>query len=323
MAIESRKGIRIGRAVFRTACVALLLVFTNSCPLRTPGTIRGTIEVEGQRRTFLLHIPTADKTSKGQMPLVIALHPFTGTGASMERLTGFSAIADRENFYVAYPNGNQRVWNANPASPSSIIGEPADDVAFIHALIDRLLADYSIDPDRVFITGASSGGLMAHRIAAELTDRLAAAASVMITLPVDFPPLISPSRPLPFLMIHGKADPFFPWEGGTVDEGPGRSREYLSIDDSLAYWIENNDAAAESIKEEFPDVDPDDGTTIFRETFSADVQGAPVALYGIRHGGHTWPGSTDFFSESLVGKTSYDMNASEVIWEFFSDKVRE
>ncbi|MCC6798022.1 MAG: prolyl oligopeptidase family serine peptidase [Candidatus Hydrogenedentes bacterium] len=309
--------------MFRTACIVLLLAFTNSCPLRAPGTTRSAIEVEGLRRTFLLHIPTAVKASNDKIPLVIALHPFTGTGASMERLTGFSAIADREGFLVAYPDGRQRVWNANPASPSSIIGEPANDVAFIDALIDHLIASYAIDPDRVYVTGASSGGLMTHRVAGDLTDKLAAAASVMITLPTEFPPLVTPSEPLSFLMIHGKADPFFPWEGGTVDEGPGRSTEYLSVADSLAYWIENNKASSQSVKEELPDVDPNDGTTVFREEFVANTNGAPVVFYGIRDGGHTWPGSNDIFPESLVGKTSQDINASEIVWEFFSDKVRE
>lgn len=318
----TRKRLRLGRVLFRVACLTILIVFANSCLLRTPGTVHGSIDVDGQRRTYLLHIPTNDKGSE-LFPLVVALHPFTGTGASMERLTGLSAIADREGFFVAYPNGRQRVWNANPASPSSIFGEPADDVAFINALVERLLADYSIDQDRVYITGASSGGLMTHRIAAELTDKLAAAASVMITLPTDFPPLLSPSRPLPFLMMHGKADPFFPWEGGTVNEGPSRSTEYLSIDDSLAYWIDNNNAASQSVKEDLPDVDPNDGTTVFREEFVAESNGAPVVFYGIREGGHTWPGSNDIFPEFLIGKTSQDIHASEIIWEFFADKVRE
>jgi len=322
MTPQAGKRSNLGRAVYRAACILVLIVFTNSCPLRAPGTVRGAIDVDGQRRSYLLHIPSSDK-GDAHLPLLIALHPFTGSGASLERLTGFSGIADREGFFVAYPDGRQRVWNSNPAAPSSIVGEPADDVAFIDTLIDQLIADYSIDPDRVYVTGASAGGLMTHRIAGDLTDKIAAAASVMITLPVEYPDLVTPSRPLPFLMMHGKADPFFPWEGGTVNEGPSRSNEYLSISDSLAYWIENNGASGEPNNMELPDTDPNDGTTVFREDYAGGGEGAPVVLYGIRHGGHTWPGSNDIFPESLVGKTCYDINASEVIWGFFSDKVRE
>ena len=239
----------------------------------------------------------------------------------MEQLTGFDAIADREGFLVAYPDGNQRVWNANPANPSSIFGKPADEVAFVGQLIDFLIAEYGADADRVYVAGASSGGLMTHRVAAELTDRLAAGASAMITLPKAFPEALSPSRPLPFLMVHGKADPFFPWDGGTVNEGPGRSDEYLSVRDSLGYWIANNHASTSSTRDDLPDADPNDGTTVFREVHAA-ANGADVILYGVRGGGHTWPGSGNCYPEFLVGKTSNDFSASEVIWEFLSQHVR-
>lgn len=308
------------RRLFHVACIVFVAVATNSCPGLAPGTLRHAIGVGGVNRTFLVHVPPA-RASKSPLPALIALHPFTGTGKSMERLSGFDAIADREGFIVAYPNGKQRVWNANPNDPSSIVGKPADDVAFIDHLVDFLIAEYTVDPDRVYITGASSGGLMAHRAAAELTDKFAAAASAMITLPKTFPDYVVPKNPLPFLMIHGKADPFFPWEGGVVDEGPARSNEYLSVKDSLGYWIANNGASTNAIKEDLPDADPNDGTTVFRETHSAN-NGADVILYGIRNGGHTWPGGGDFYPQFLVGTTSSDINASEVMWEFFANRTR-
>jgi len=281
------------------------------------GTTRETIDVDGTTRTYLLHRPPAAEKGEG-LPLLIALHPFTGSGKSMERLTNFSAIADREGFLVAYPDGKQRVWNSNPDAPSSIVGEPADDVAFLSALIDELVDRHGADSARVYITGASAGGLMAHRAAAELTDKLAAAASVMITLPKAFPDYVEPKSALPFLMIHGKADPFFPWEGGVVDEGPSRSNEYLSVADSLGYWINNNGASTDGVKEELDDTDPNDGTTVFRETYAPGDADAEVILYGVRGGGHTWPGSNDIFPTFLVGKTCQDIDASEIIWDFFA-----
>lgn len=309
------------RKLFHISCILLLAAATNSCPDLSPGTSRGTIQVGHLTRTFWIHVPPT-YTADSKWPLVIALHPFTGSGRSMMRVTRFNAIADREGFIVAYPDGRQRVWNANPDDPSSIFGKPANDVAFIDQLIDTLVADYGADPGRVYITGASAGGLMAHRIAGELTDKLAAAASVMITLPKSFPELVKPSKPLPFLMIHGKSDPFFPWDGGVVDEGPSRSNEYLSVADSLNYWIANNGAAPDASTEELPNADPNDGTTVFCERHEADAGGAEVVLYGIRGGGHTWPGGSDIFPEFLVGKTSQDLNASEAIWSFFAAHTR-
>jgi polyhydroxybutyrate depolymerase len=37
----------------------------------------------------------------------------------------------------------------------------------------------------------------------------------------------------------------------------------------------------------------------------------------ISNGGHTWPQGYQYLPKSIVGKTSQDMNASEVIWTFF------
>jgi len=92
------------------------------------GTVKDCLKVNGMQRTFLVHVPPG-LAVKAKPPLVIAMHPFTGTGQGMEQLTGFSALADSEGFIVAYPDGRQWVWNANPANPSSILGSPADDVA--------------------------------------------------------------------------------------------------------------------------------------------------------------------------------------------------
>jgi polyhydroxybutyrate depolymerase len=278
--------------------------------------------VDGKRRSYELHLPPAFE-SKGPLPLLIALHPFTSNGEGMEELTGFSRIADEESFIVAYPNGRQRVWNANPADPSSIIGPPADDVAFISALIDELVNEYAADAKRVYIVGASSGGLMTHRVACELTDKLAAAASAMISLPIDWNKYCRPSGALPFLIIQGVDDPFFPWEGGTVNEGPFRSSEYQSVADTTAFWVENNGAFVPPEVEEFPDTAPGDGTTVFREHYAAGASGAEVVLYGIRGGGHTWPGSKETLLRFLVGKTSKEIDASRIMWDFLRSHSRD
>jgi len=272
-------------------------------------------------RTFLLHVPPA-YNGTAKLPLVVALHPFTGTGAAMEQMTQFSVLADEENFLVAYPDGHQRVWNANPASPSSIVGAPADDVAFIGALIDRLVASRAADADRVYVVGASSGGLMAHRTACELTDRLAAAASVMITLPKGWGNHEKLLRPLPFLMVQGTADPFFPWQGGTVNEGPFRKTEYQSAQESIGFWVNQNGAVTPPSETNLPDTAPADGTTVFRDAYSAGRDSAEVLFYGVNGGGHTWPGSADTWFAFLVGRTSQDLNATRVIWDFFKTHTR-
>jgi len=44
-----------------------------------------------------------------------------------------------------------------------------------------------------------------------------------------------------------------------------------------------------------------------------------VVLYATGGGGHTWPGGLQYFPESIIGKTSREFNASEIIWQFFRE----
>lgn len=280
-----------------------------------------TLEVGGVARTSLLHLPPASQRKSG-MPAVIALHPFTFNGGDMECMSGLSRLADAEGFMVAYPNGQQRVWNANPTSPSSVFGAPADDLSFIAALIARLVEAHEADPDRIYVVGASSGGLMAHRVACALPDKLAAAASVMITLPVAWPDSGFPQGPLPFLMIQGDADPFFPWQGGPVNEGPFRQTYYKSAPETVAYWVLRNSAIQIPVHTDLPNIRPEDGTSVYRESYYSSNGGAEVNLYGVRGGGHTWPGSPIPWYSFLVGRTCQDIDASRVIWDFFKTHRR-
>ncbi|MBX7256225.1 MAG: alpha/beta hydrolase fold domain-containing protein [Candidatus Hydrogenedentes bacterium] len=309
------------KSLFFLACLVLGIP-TMGCPQSGTG-IRGSILVDGIKRTYLIHVPPS-YSPDSPVPLLIALHPFAVTGIYMQSLTGFDAIANSEGFIVVYPDGKRRHWNADPTPQSTVsaLGKPADDVAFISALIDKLAADYAIDPKRVYVAGASNGALMTHRLACELTDRLAAVAAVMTTLPVGWEEAVSPSSPLPILMIQGIDDPFFPWEGGTVQQGPFLSSQYQSMSDTVGFWIQNNAAQVPPVTEALPDTAGDDGTTAAKDTYSAGPGGAEVVLISVDGGGHTWPGGDVNFPESLVGKTSFDFEASQVVWDFLKQHAQ-
>jgi len=243
----------------------------------------------------------------------------------MARTTDFDLIADEEGFIVCYPRGVTFLWNGDPTDEAKgLLVEDADDVGFIARLLDELIEDYGVDPSRVYVTGASNGGLMAQRLACALGDRLAAVAPVMITLPERFPDACEGGSAVPMLMIFGTDDPFFPWEGGTVQQGPSSAVTYLSAADTVNFWVNRNGAAADAEVEALPDLDPDDGTRVYRETHAAGVSGAAFVFYRVEGGGHTWPGSRSNLLESLagVGRISQDMDASRVIWNFFKTKSR-
>jgi polyhydroxybutyrate depolymerase len=69
-----------------------------------------------------------------------------------------------------------------------------------------------------------------------------------------------------------------------------------------------------------------DGTAVTRTTYGPGKDGAEVVLYEIEGGGHTWPGRqpagrTGFAAtgpvEMLLGKSTMNISANDLIWEFF------
>jgi len=248
------------------------------------------------------------------------LHGGGGTGYGMPRFTGFNAIADRENFIVVYPDGIEKHWNdgREPKRYRTHI-ENTDDVGFISALIDELSSELNIDTGRIYVTGISNGGMMSHRLACELSERIAAFSPVVSNLPVSMLKVWNPSRPMPALIINGTDDPLVPWEGGDIRLGIMKLGEVLSVADTVKFWTTMNRCSSSPIVTELPDKDPNDGTTVRKEIYAGCSDGAEVVLYTIEGGGHTWPGGIQYLPESFIGKTSREFNASEVIWQFFKE----
>ena len=58
-------------------------------------------------------------------------------------------------------------------------------------------------------------------------------------------------------------------------------------------------------------------TRIRKKVFGQCDQDVKVVLYEIMGGGHTWPGGSQYLPQWIIGIVSKDMNAGEVIWDFF------
>ncbi|GMW00597.1 MAG: hydrolase [Candidatus Hydrogenedentota bacterium] len=292
---------------------AMLVIAGAGCPATTPAE-RESMQYQDETRTYILHV-SPQYTGKKSVPLVIALHGMPLTGDDMQRRSGFDAVADRNGFIVCYPDGLNFMWNSNPLVPES--AELPDDVGFLCALIDELCSEYAIDERRVFIVGMSNGGMMAYRLACEAGDRLAGVACVISTFPLDYDSYCTPQGPVPILLMLGTEDPIFPWNGGYDMFG---NICYQSVDETVAYWIDNNNAKRTPDVEVFADVNSNDGATVCRLTYQARWKGASVVLYRVDNGGHTWPGCAAIPLEKWlgVGNTCQDINATEEVWRFFS-----
>jgi polyhydroxybutyrate depolymerase len=284
---------------------------TESRP--TAGTQERSLELTGQRRTYRLHLPPRF-TPERPVPLVIALHGAAGNGFIMEVLTGFDELADRHGFAVAYPDGEQAVWRFWEAAGTKLPSRSkTDDIAFLTGLIDQLVREHIADSRRVYVTGISNGAYMTNRLACVAADRIAAIAPVAGTIPKHLAEEWKPSRAVPVIYWHGSEDKLVGIDGADFISQRSIS---LSADELVSWWVRHNGSTSPPRVEAVADPE-DDGTRVECRTYSAGPKGAATVFYLVRGGGHTWPGRP-FQPEWMLGKTSRDLNASAVIWDFFS-----
>lgn len=294
------------------ACLTIAADAPKPATPLTPGKHLRTVTVGDVERTFHVHVPEKYDHAKAT-PVVLCYHGALTNGLIAAAQTGLSAKADAETFIAVYPDGTGRngvifVWNSG-GIPSDVEETKRDDVAFTRTLLDDLATVTNVDPKRIFATGISNGGMMSHRLAIELSDRIAAIAPVAGTLALDKP---EAKRAVPVLQIHGTADTFVGWNG----PGPNvpKRMKFRSVDETIKFWVQHDACAAQPITEQLPDKS-DDGTSVSRTTYGGGKQGSEVVLVKIEGGGHTWPGRE--LNIALLGRTTKDIMANDLIWEFF------
>ncbi len=266
--------------------------------------LSGEIKVSNLKRNYLLHIPRAYDSSQ-PLPLVLAFHGRLGTAKKMAKLTNLSDLAEEQKFIVAYPNGIGRSWNAGHGTgKAEAMG--VDDVRFTARLIDTLSQTLNIDRQRVYATGFSNGATFVHRLACELSEKIAAIAAVAGTIAPQIRGKCNPQKPVAVLQIHGTADPIVPWAGGVT--GGGGFVE--SVPATVAGWAASHRCAAT------PEVMAL-GDGVICESYGSCIQGTMVMLYRVEGGGHTWPGGYQFLPKKVIGATIRSWSASQAIWNFF------
>jgi polyhydroxybutyrate depolymerase len=118
-------------------------------------------------------------------------------------------------------------------------------------------------------------------------------------------------------MISNKEDRLVPWEGGDIRFGRKTFGRTLSVPETVKYWVNHNQCSSSPSISMEPDRDPKDGTRVRKELYSECRESSEVVLYAVEGGGHTWPGGDQYLPQWIIGKTSNDIDANEVIWDFF------
>ncbi|MFT4614962.1 MAG: polyhydroxybutyrate depolymerase [Bacteroidia bacterium] len=268
-------------------------------------------------RNYRLHVPHNYQPDR-EWPLVVAIHGAYSTASYHEQRTGFSRVADTEGFIVLYPKGVGlfgflTFWNAGHCCASSL-ARNIDDIGFIFAAIEDAAQLLNIDRSRIYVTGFSNGGMLAHYIGAERSHSVAAIAPVAGTLggsqspvrPVWRVPVAA--RPLPVMIMHGTADDRVPYRGGPRPDRPN-GQQYLSVQDSVDYWRLQNGCTDTSSAEQGYD-------QLLQLTRWQDcVSGSEVSLWSLQQWRHTWPGPDDPAKTEEPDLHGFD--AARAIWAFF------
>ena len=171
----------------------------------------------GQKRDYLINVPNS-YSNNSAVPLMIALHGRSWTAAGFRDLSQINLLSNANNFIVAYPDGLNNSWNAGNCC--SLIG--ADDVTLISGMIDSISSKYNIDKTRVWALGWSNGGMMAYRLACELSEKVTAIAIGGAVFAADS---CKPAKPVSVFAIHGTDDQTLPIEGYVVGPPPLKSAE--------------------------------------------------------------------------------------------------
>ena len=310
----------------RALCVTVLLALAACTqPPRPPdgdltaGDFTVSLPHDGRDRRYLLHVPAhADPTAP--RPVVLVLHGAADDAVDNREWLGLDDLADREGFLAVYPDGTGpfagrlHMWNSGDCCGSAQ-WNGVDDVGFLLAVLDDVSERTAVDATRVYATGLSNGAMMAYRLAAEASDRIAAIAPVAGSRTAM---LGDGVRPMPVMHVHSVDDGVVPFAGGTTMIFPGLySIPHPSVENVLAAWAQH-DRCPSSAEETDPwSVDDPDRQAVARTIWGPCADGAEIVLWRLRGVGHVWPGTASSFRNWFVGPATSVIDVREEMWRFF------
>ncbi len=251
----------------------------------------------GQLREYRMYVPS-NYNVVSPTSLVLTLH---GLGDNILNFSGvgMNYIADTANIIVLVPQALAdpllgTAWNSGAGAFGIYPNAGVDDIGFLNAMIDSTMANYAVDPLKIYICGFSMGGFMTQRMACESNGRIAAIASVSGTMGSGLAPC-NPSRNIPVAHFHGTND-------GTV--GYSNNTFGMGAESLVQFWVDNNHCDAPIITP-LPDI-ASDGLTVDHYVYPNGWALSTVEFFKVNNGDHTWL----FLPQN-------DIDYTQEIWKFF------
>ncbi|MEV4378055.1 PHB depolymerase family esterase [Streptosporangium sp. NPDC049644] len=111
--------------------------------------------------------------------ILVAVHYCTGSGPAFYSGTEFASLADRYGFIVIYPSATRSGSCFDVYSPGALTRNGNSDPVGIVSMVNYVTSRYNADTGRVFVTGASSGGMMTNVLLGDYPDVFKAGAAFM------------------------------------------------------------------------------------------------------------------------------------------------
>ncbi|MBE7502559.1 MAG: hypothetical protein HS113_20185 [Verrucomicrobiales bacterium] len=254
-------------------------------------------------RPIEVYVP-ASSDGQTPLPLILALHWLGGDAAGMRSRFNLESLAESRRFLLCYPNGTvdtssgtvtegKRFWNGPDFL--SFSNPDMDDSGYLRAVIEEIQRRFPVDPRRIYMTGASSGGAMSHRFACEHADLIAGIASISGRTYCD-PDQCHPTQPVHVLQIDGSNDVYLGWTGPDyglpyVAEAPGAAR-------TVQNWARLN-GCRDPVADAAPSLDLSTtvagiDSTVLRYTHCPP--GGAVELWTVNGGNHVPTDSSEFLA---------------------------
>jgi polyhydroxybutyrate depolymerase len=309
---------RVGAFLLLAACGLPLAPSTGSVP---PGDFTVRVRHDGRSRRYLLHVPADGRATP--RPLVVVLHGAAGDAMENRAWVGLDELADREGFLAVYPDGTGpfrgrvHMWNAGTCCGSAQ-WEAVDDVGFLLAVLDDVERRTAVDPTRVYVAGFSNGAMMAYRLAAEASDRIAAIAAVAGARPAELGTAV---RAMPVMHVHSLDDRIVPFAGGERPILPFvYSIPLPAVEPIVRAWALHAgcpETPAESPPRPAPADGPYAGHWARQTTWGPCADGVEIVLWRLHGPGHVWPGPPATLRSWFVGPATAVIDVREEMWRFF------
>jgi polyhydroxybutyrate depolymerase len=228
------------------------------------------------RREYLVVEPTGSRVGE-RLPVVIALHGLAQDRHGLLAAADWRGAVERDRFIAVFPQGFANSWNMGACCPpANLLG--MDDLGFLDQVVAQLSARADVDPERLYLTGFSNGGVMTYAVACARPGVYAAIAPMSGSNVSG----CAPTEPISLLHQHADPDAVVPFDGKPTLTQLLSSADFPPVPQSVAAWAAADGCPAEPTVRTVAD-------GIERSEWAPCGDDTRVELIRLPGAGHKWP----------------------------------